>query len=81
MVGMDIENISSGSDMVQIPEFTLFDDCLTEENESFVIVAEIGSDVPDDFTCFKIADGASNCYGRLGATEVKIIDYESKTLS
>jgi hypothetical protein len=56
--------------------FTVVDDDINEIDQSFALVAELGPDVPDDFACFQIRDGDTECFGtgRLGATEIKIID-------
>ena len=54
--------------------FTINDDNLDEDEQSFAIVAEIGPDVTDGISCFQIAEGGRECRGRQGATEIRITD-------
>ena len=56
----------------------IIDDNIDEDQQSFVIVAEIGQDVPDGVSCFQITEGAAQCHGRQGATEIRIIDNNRK---
>ena len=56
----------------------IVDDNIDEDQQSFVIVAEIGPDVPDGVSCFQITEGAARCHGRQGATEIRIIDNDRK---
>ena len=58
-----------------IPEnFEVIDDDIDEIEQSFALVVEIGDDVPENFTCFQRQVGDSKCFGRRGATEIKIVD-------
>ena len=59
----------------------IIDDNIDEEQQSFVVVAEIGPDVPDGASCFQITEGATQCYGRKGATEIRIIDNDRKYMA
>ena len=46
------------------------------DEQCFILVAEIGSDVPDSFVCFqRLTPG---CLGRVGATEIKIMDNDGE---
>ena len=54
------------------------DDDIDEIEQTFALVAEIGDDVPDRFACFQRQVGDTNCYGRTGATEIRIMDNDSK---
>ena len=64
-----------------IPKFfKMIDDDDCETVESFAIVAEIGQDVPDNFNCFQTGVGQTTCYGRHGATEIRIIDNDCEFL-
>ena len=54
--------------------FNISDDNLDEDEQSFAIVAEIGPDVPDGISCFQTGVGRTECHGRRGATEIRIID-------
>ena len=53
--------------------FTINDDNIDEDEQSFAIVAEI-LDVPEDISCFQTAIGTIPCYGTRGATEIRITD-------
>ena len=54
------------------------DDNIDEDRQSFAIVAEIGPDVPDGISCFKIAEEETDCFGRLGSIHIKILDNDRK---
>ena len=54
------------------------DDDIDEIEQSFALVAEIGDDVPDSFACFQGQVGDTECLGRTGATEIKIMDNDGK---
>ena len=54
--------------------FTINDDNIDEDEQSFAIVAEIGQDVPDGISCFQHGVGLTECFGRCGATEIRITD-------
>ena len=58
--------------------FTINDDNLDEDEQSFEIVAEIGPDVPDGVSCFQIPNVDAECQGRRGATEIRITDNDRK---
>ena len=71
--------IPANSQTYEIPQFfTIVDDNIDEDQQSFAIVAEIGSDVPDGVSCFQIATGDIGCRGRRGAVEIKITDNDGK---
>ena len=71
--------IPANSQTYVIPQFfTIVDDNIDEDQQSFAIVAEIGSDVPDGVSCFQIATGDTDCHGRRGAVEIKITDNDRK---
>ena len=53
--------------------FTINDDNIDEDEQSFAIVAEI-LDVPEDISCFQTAPGTVPCFGTCGATEIGITD-------
>ena len=62
----------------EIPTFfTIIDDIIDEDDQSFAIVAEI-LDVSENNTCFQTAPGTIPCYGTQGATEIRITDNDSK---
>ena len=68
----------------QIPSSVtdIIDDEIDEFDQSFILVAEIGSDVPDSFVCFqRQAIGDNICQGRAGATEIKIVDNDGEYLN
>ena len=58
--------------------FTIVNDNIDEDEQSFVIVAEIGPDVPENVSCFRLGVGRTECFGRGGATEIRIIDNDRK---
>ena len=67
--------IPGNSNMFRVPQFfTIVDDDITEVEQSFAIVAEIGPDVPENISCFQTGIGATECHGRRGATEIRITD-------
>ena len=58
--------------------FNITDDDINENEQIFVIVAELGPDVTDtpfDFSCFRV--GEYGCY-RSGVTEIRITDNDRK---
>ena len=58
---------------------TIVDDEIDEFEQSFILVAEIGGDVPEIFVCFqRQAVGDTGCFGRSGATEIKIVDNDGE---
>ena len=52
--------------------FTVTYDDLDELQESFALVVQLGSDVPDSFTCFQRIVDDTECFGRTGVTEIII---------
>ena len=57
--------IPANSGSFTIPTFfTINDDNLDEDEQSFAIVAEIGPDVPDGVSCFQIPNAERACQGR-----------------
>ena len=56
----------------------IFDDNIYENWQSFVVVAEIGPDVPDGVSCFMINERTTQCHGRQGATVIRITDNDGK---
>ena len=40
----------------------------------------LGDDVPDRFVCFQRRTGDPLCFGRTGATTIKIVDNDGKAL-
>ena len=60
---------------------SITNDEVNEIEQSFALIAEIGSDVPDSFTCFQIADGDRDCVldGRKGAARIRIVNDDGKT--
>ena len=60
--------------------FNISDDNIDEYEQSFAIVAEIGPDVPDGVSCFQTGEGGTQCFGRLGATEISITDNDRRFL-
>ena len=64
----------------EIPIRFFFDDEINEIDQSFAVVGVLGDDVPKDFGCFKIQPSDLDCFGRTGATTIKIEDNDGKAL-
>ena len=64
--------------------FNITDDDINEVVQSFVLVGEIGADVPESFTCFQREEGETGCNAnmeptaRFGATKVSINDDDGR---
>ena len=77
-----------GSQTFELPEFySIVNDEINEVKQSFVLVAEIGPDITatcdvdgiiTECSCFQTADGETECFGRSGATEIRITDNDSE---
>ena len=87
-IGADFSNepvtvvVPAGSHTFTVPElFTIVDDDIDEDEQSFAVVAEIGPDVPENISCFQLVYGWSECLGRRGATEIRITDNDGKLFS
>ncbi|CAI8051658.1 hypothetical protein GBAR_LOCUS28288, partial [Geodia barretti] len=66
--------VPANTERFPIPEFfTVTDDDIDEDEQSFAIVAGIGPEVPDGVVCFQTAR-ERECLGREGATEIRIDD-------
>ena len=52
--------------------FVIIDDAVNENDEVFVIVAEVGTDTPDDVVCFLRDATDTACHGRMGVASVEI---------
>ena len=71
--------VPPGSRTFTVPEFfTVVDDDIDEDEQSFAVVAEIGPDVPENISCFELGVGRRECFGRQGATEIRITDNDCK---
>ena len=87
-IGADFSNelvtvvVPAESVTFTVPEFfTIVDDDIDEDEQSFAIVAEIGPDVPENVCCFQLGVGEIQCHGRRGATEIRITDNDRKLFS
>ena len=63
--------------------FNVIDDDINEVEQSFAVVAELGPDVteaPFNFSCFQLQAGETECFGRRGATEIRITDNDRKQI-
>ena len=70
-----------GSGTYALPgNFRVIDDNVNEVEQSFALVAWLGDDVPDEFACFQRQVGDIDCFERVGATEIKIVDNDRKFL-
>ena len=62
----------------EIPNTFFRDDSTNEIDQSFALVGVLGDDVPDRFACFQRRKRDSLCFGRTGATTIKIEDNDGK---
>ena len=69
--------------------FSVIDDDIDEVEQSFALVAEIGSDVTNtcyfngavtECSCFQYPN-SEGCHGRRGVTEIRIIDNDGKGIT
>ena len=77
-----------GTQTFELPEFySIVDDNINEVEQSFALVATLGLDVTatcdvdgviSECSCFQTAVGVTECSGRNGATEIRIIDNDRK---
>ena len=69
-----------GPSTFQLPldsSFQIIDDSVNENMESFVLVAEV--ELPDNETvCFKRSVSDTMCHGRVGATQINVIDSDGE---
>ena len=88
-VGADFTNVSititipasedSALTTFVIPEmFDVIDDDINEIDQRLALVGQLGDDVPDRFACFQEQIGDTECFGRTGATEIRIADNDGK---
>ena len=73
--------VPAASTVFEVPNFfEVTDDDINENEKSFAIIAELGPDVPDtpfNFSCFQKV-GETECFGRRGATKIRITDNDRK---
>ena len=70
---------TAGTQTFEVPHFfCVIDDNIDEIEQSFAVVAEIGPDVPASFSCFQFSAADAECFGRRGATEIRITDNDRK---
>ena len=76
--------IPAATTVFEVPDFfNVIDDDIDEVEQSFAIVAELGPDVtevPFNFSCFQLQAGERECFGRRGATRIRITDNERKLI-
>ena len=58
----------------------MVDDDIDERTQLFVLLAEIGQDVPTNTSCFQISAGRTGCFGRRGGTVIIITDNDRKSI-
>ena len=61
-----------------MPNTFFKDDVINEIDQSFALVGVLGDDVPDRFACFQRRIDDSLCFGRTGATTIRIEDNDGK---
>ena len=63
----------------ELPQFySVIDDNIDEDEQSFALQVEIGTDVPSSTSCFMLGQDTTDCVGRLGATKINIRDNDRK---
>ena len=72
--------IPAGTEEFEIPNRFFFDDVINEIDQSFALVGVLGDDVPDRFACFQRRKDDPLCFGRTGATTIKIEDNDGKAV-
>ena len=78
------EDSTEASEFTIPQNFTITDDEIDEVLQTFVLVGEIGADVPESFTCFQREEGETGCNAnmestaRFGATRIQINDDEGR---
>ena len=69
--------IPAGATTFLLPDnFAVVDDDVNEMQQDFVLIGELGPDVPDNFACFQrqVGDEQGCEAGRTGATKIQIFD-------
>ena len=78
------EDSTEPSDFTIPQGFTIIDDDIDEVVQNFVLVGEIGADVPDRFTCFQREEGETGCnsnmepIAKFGAAKIQINDNDGR---
>ena len=72
--------IPAGTEEYEISNRFFFDDEINEIDQSFALVGVLGDDVSDRFACFQRRTGDPLCFGRTGATTIKIEDNDGEVL-
>ena len=70
--------IPAGTEVFEIANTFFLNDNINEIDQSFALVGVLGVDVPDRFACFQRRTGDPLCFGRTGATTIKIEDNDGK---
>ena len=74
--------LPANSGTYQLPQFfSVVDDNTNEPDQFFTVVAEIGPDVPEGTSCFKVNEYDASCFGRRGATIIKDNDRKLNKIS
>ena len=73
--------IPAGTTEFDISNRFSFDDNINEMDQSFALVGVLGDDVPERFACFQRRTGDPLCFGRTGATTIRIEDNDGKLQS
>ena len=62
-------------------DIRISDDDINEIEQHFALVGELGPEIPDEFTCFRVTFGEAECRGRVGATGIRIRDNDRQCFS
>ena len=69
-----VKTVPPSSSQVLSLEIRIKDDDINEIEQRFALVGELGLEVPDEFTCFRVTFGEAVCRGRVGTTGIRIRD-------
>ena len=69
-----VKTVPPSSSQVLSLEIRIQDDDINEIEQRFALVGELGSEVPEEFACFRVTFGEAVCRGRVGTTGIRIRD-------
>ena len=73
---------SPGIQTYELPQFySAINDNIDEDEQSFALQVEIGSDIPSSTSCFMLGQDTADCVGRRGATKINIRDNDRKPIN
>ena len=66
--------LPSTTSRVVSQDIRITNDNINEIEQQFAVVGELGSEVPEEFVCFRVTVGEAECRGRVGTTGIRIRD-------